>query len=131
MAKAAEAVEDKKEQKEESPQTDSTKQAQSAEFPEAAGGETSGPGASINILLEMNVPVTVAVGRTQIPVRRLLQLGPGSVLKLGKPVDEPVDIYLKDTKFATGSVVVVDNRFAVKIKQIQGLNNSPPSASQN
>lgn len=131
MAKAAQAVEEKNEQTEESPQTDSAKQAQSAEFPEAGSGEAGGPGASINILLEMNVPVTVAVGRTQIPVRRLLKLGPGSVLKLGKPVDEPVDIYLKDTKFATGSVVVVDNRFAVKIKQIHGLNNPAQSASQN
>jgi flagellar motor switch protein FliN/FliY len=130
MAKAAQAVEDKKKQQE-SPQEDSAKQAQSAEFPEVNGGQSSGPGASINILLEMNVPVTVAIGRTQIPVRRLLQLGPGSVLKLGKPVDEPVDLYLKDTKFATGTVVVVDNRFAVKIKQIHGMNNAAPGSSQN
>lgn len=131
MAKAAEAVKDKPEQKEESPQTDSAKQAQSAEFPEAVDGEATGAGASINILLDMNVPVTVAVGQTQIPVRRLLQLGPGSVLKLSKPIDEPVELYLKDTKFATGSVVVVDNRFAVKITQILGLNNSVPGTSEN
>jgi flagellar motor switch protein FliN/FliY len=72
----------------------------------------------------MSVPVTAAIGRTEIPVRRLLKLGPGSVLKLDKSVEAPADIYLKDTKFATGNVVVVDERFAVRIDQILGLGNS-------
>ena len=72
----------------------------------------------------MEVPVTVAIGQTEVPIRQLLQLGPGSVLKLGKPVDEPVDLYLRDTKFAAGSVVVVDGRFAVKIKQILNVSDS-------
>jgi flagellar motor switch protein FliN/FliY len=72
----------------------------------------------------MDVPVTITIGQTEIPVKRLLQLGPGSVLKLDKPVNEPVDLYLSDSKFATGSVVVVDGRFAVKITQILGLKNS-------
>jgi flagellar motor switch protein FliN/FliY len=66
----------------------------------------------------MNVPVTVTVGRTEIPIRRLLQLGPGSVLHLDKPIDEPADLYLKDAKFASADVVVVDGKFAVRIKQI-------------
>jgi flagellar motor switch protein FliN/FliY len=72
----------------------------------------------------MNIPVTVAIGKKELPVRRLLQLGPNSVLKLDKPIDAPADLYLKDTKFATGTVVVVDSRFAVKIKEIIGLGNS-------
>ena len=63
---------------------------------------------------------------THIPIRRLLQLGPGAVVKLDKPVDAPMDLYLKDTKFATGNVVVVDGRFAVKIKQILGLGEIKP-----
>ncbi len=124
MAKAAKAVKDEPDQQDDASQTDSTKQAQSVEFSEAVGGEAVGAGASLDILLDMNVPVTIAIGQTEIPVRRLLQLGPGSVLKLGKPIDEPVDLYLRDTKFATGSVVVVDGRFAVKITQILGLGDS-------
>jgi flagellar motor switch protein FliN/FliY len=99
---------------------DSKKQAQSVELSEAAEGQAAGPGGSIDILLDMNIPVTVSIGQTEISVKRLLQLGSGSVLKLDKPIDEPVDLYLKDTKFATGSVVVVDGRFAVKINQISG-----------
>ncbi len=99
---------------------DSKKQAQSVELTEATEGQATGPGGSIDILLDMNIPVTVSIGQTEISVKRLLQLGSGSVLKLDKPIDEPVDLYLKDTKFATGSVVVVDGWFAVKINQILG-----------
>ena len=78
----------------------------------------------------MNIPVTVAIGKKEISVRRLLQLGPNSVLKLDKPIDAPADLYLKDTKFATGNVVVVDGRFAVKIQQIIGLGDSTESSTE-
>ena len=122
MAKAAQAVEEKKEQKQEgTAQQDAKKQAQAVEFSEAAETEVTGAGGSIDILLDMNVPISVIIGRTEVSVQRLLQLGPGSVLQLGKPLDQPVDVYLRDAKFATGTVVVVDGRFAVKIKQILGL----------
>ena len=120
MAKAAEAVKEKTTEK----QDDSKKQAQSVELAEANESGVSGPGGSIGILLDMNVPVTVTIGQTEIPVKRLLQLGPGSVLKLNKPVNEPLDLYLSDSKFATGTVVVVDGRFAVKITQILGIDDS-------
>jgi flagellar motor switch protein FliN/FliY len=121
MAKAAETVKEKNTDNKD----DSKKQAQSVEFTETAETGVSGPGGSIDILLDMNVPVAVNIGRTEIPVRRLLQLGPGSVLKLNKSINEPIDLYLNENKFATGTVVVVDERFAVKITQILGIDNSP------
>ena len=97
-------------------------QAQSVELPEAPEGEdaAAGTGTGIDILLDINVAVTVTVGKRDIPLQRLLQLGPGSVLKLDKPIDAPADIYVRDTKFATGTVVVINNRFAVRIKEIIG-----------
>lgn len=125
MAKTEQATEEQTQEKQ-----DSKTQAQSAEFPEAAGSETGGASGSIDILLDMNIPVTVAIGKRELPVRRLLQLGPGSVLKLDKPIDAPVDLYLKDTKFATGSVVVVDEQFAVRIKQVLGLAESDVKAEE-
>jgi len=76
----------------------------------------------------MNVSVTVVIGQTELPVKRLLQLGPGSVVQLDKSIDEPADLYLRDNKFATGSVVVVDDRFAIRIKQIIGLADSADNA---
>ena len=115
QAATAEKVEEKQ---------DSKKNVQTAEFPDAAGTNIKGSGGSIDILLDMDVPITVTIGQTSIPVSRLLQLVPGSVLKLGKPLEEPVDLYISGNKFATGSVVVVDGNFAVKIKQIIGLEDS-------
>jgi len=96
-------------------------QAQSVEFSEANASPGVGPGGSIDILLDMNVPVTVAIGKKEMSIRKLLQLGPGSVLKLDKPIEAPADLYLKDKKFATGTVVVVEGQFAIRIKDILGL----------
>jgi flagellar motor switch protein FliN/FliY len=112
-------------------QSDSKTKAQSVEFPEATDTGSAGPGSSIDILLGMEVPVTVAIGQKQIPVRRLLQLGPGSVLEMDKTIDTPADLYLRDTKFATGEVVVVEDRFAIKIKQVIGLNDSNNEQQEN
>jgi flagellar motor switch protein FliN/FliY len=95
--------------------------AQAAEFPEAQEGEVTSSAGQFDILLDMDVPVTVVLGSTQIPVRRLLQLGPGAVLKLDKEVAAPAELFLKDSKFAEADVVVVDDRFAVRIKKITGV----------
>ena len=130
MAETAEAVEEKQDQEQESPQTDGKKQAQSVEFSEATGSEAAGPGGSIDILLDMNVPITVTIGKIELSVQRLLKLGPGSVIKLDKSINEPADLYLKDTKFATGNIVVVDGRFAVRIEKIIGLGDSDNEAVQ-
>ena len=103
---------------------DDRTRAQSVEFPQAPEGEAAASTGQLDIRLDMDVPVTVALGTTEVPVRRLLQLGPGAVLKLEKPIEAPVDLYLKDSKFAEAEVVVVDNRFAVRIKTITGAGGS-------
>lgn len=128
MADAANAVEEKQDQQEDTSQQDDKTQAQSVEFSEAVGSEATTGAGSIDVLLAMDVEVTVVIGQTELPVKRLLQLGPGSVLKLDKSIDEPADLYLRDTKFATGNVVVVDGRFAIRIKEVLGLNDSAVGA---
>jgi flagellar motor switch protein FliN/FliY len=105
---------------------DSKTKAQAVDFPEALEVNAGKATGSIDILLDMTIPVTVTIGSTQIPIRRLLQLGPGSVVKLEKGVDVPMDLFMRDTKFATGNIVVVDGKFAVKIKQILGLGELKP-----
>jgi flagellar motor switch protein FliN/FliY len=124
MEQAAQAVEEQTDQQEESPPNETPKKAQTVEFSEAVETEVAGAGGNIDILLDMKVPITVTIGQTEIPVQRFLRLGPGSVLKLDKSIDEPVELYLGDVKFATGKVVVVDGRFAVRIGQILGLGDS-------
>ena len=95
-------------------------QAQTVEFGQAAEGGGSGATSSLDILLDMDIPVTVAVGQTELSIQNLLKLGPGAVVKLDKPISEPVDLYIKDARFATGQVVVVDDKFAIKIKEVLG-----------
>lgn len=132
MAETTEAVEEKAQaeqgQENGAGQEDSKTQAQPVEFSEAAATGEGGAGGSIDILLDVSISVTVALGQVEIPVRRLLQLGPGSVLGLDKAIDEPADLYVGDTKFATGTIVVVDSRFAVRVKQILGLGGSAAEA---
>jgi flagellar motor switch protein FliN len=98
-------------------------------LPEAPQSVSAPGGGQLDILLDMEIPITVVLGATQIPVKRLLQLGPGSVLRLEKPIEAPADLFLKDSKFAEADVVVVDNRFAVRIKQIVGT-GQPAATTQ-
>lgn len=136
MAETTQATEEKTEtaaqqdQQNGAAQADSKTQAQSVEFSEATAAGDAATSGSIDILLDMDVPVMVVIGQTQISIRRLLQLGPGSVLELDKPIDAPVELYLRDTKFATGDIVVVDGRFAVRIKQILGVGDAASNAAQ-
>jgi len=100
------------------------KEAQSVDFPDAPQSTPVEGSGSIEFLLDMDCPITVAVGKTELPVRELLQFGPGSVVKLDKSIDAPADLYLRDVKFATGDVVAVDGCFAVRIKHILGVDKS-------
>jgi flagellar motor switch protein FliN/FliY len=111
-------------------QADAKTKVQNVDFPEAADSPSAGPGSSIDILLDMNVAVTVVIGETRIPVRTLLQLGPGSVVRLDKSIEAPADLYLRETKFATGTIVVVEDRFAVRIGQILTPGDASKSADK-
>jgi len=114
-----------------SPPADAKTPVHSADFPEApANGPTEAAG-QLDILLDMDVPVKAVLGSAQIPVRRLLQLGPGTVLKLEKSIEAPADLYLKDSKFAEADVVVVDDQFAVRIKEIVGAAVTEEPAENN
>jgi len=93
---------------------------QEVQLPEAPADSGSPSGGQFDILLDMSIPISVVLGQTQISVRRLLQLGPGSVLQLDKAIEAPADLYLKDSKFAEADIVVVEDRFAVRIKRILG-----------
>ena len=131
MAETTQAVEEKIEQQPQQNQPvqpDGKAQAKSVEYSQAPESKTAGPGTSIDILLDMEVPVTVVIGQIEIPIQKFLQLGNGSVLKLDKSIESPADLYLKDTKFATGNIVVVEDRFAVRIKEILGVGTAAAAA---
>ena len=76
--------------------------------------------ANIDLFLDVPVGVTVQLGSCQISMREVLQLAAGSVLQLDKLADSPVDLLVNEKLVARGEVVVIDNRFGIKITEIVG-----------
>ncbi len=77
----------------------------------------SGP-ANLNLLLDVNLLVTVELGRKEMSFAEVLQLSKGSLVELSKIADEPVDIYVNQSKIAEGEVVVVDDHFGVRVTKL-------------
>ena len=84
--------------------------------------EEGAPGASRDVNLEviLDVPVTLSmeVGRTRIPIRNLLQLNQGSVVELERAAGEPLDVFVNGTLVAHGEVVVVNERFGIRLTDV-------------
>ncbi len=74
---------------------------------------------SVERFYDVNVPVWAELGRVEMPLGELMKLGEGSVLRLDRPVSEPVDLVSQGVKLARGEVVVVDDCFAIRIKEIE------------
>ena len=70
------------------------------------------------MLADVELNLTVELGRTSIPVKEVLQLGPGSIVELHKLAGEPVDILVNGKMIAKGEVVVVDESFGVRLMEI-------------
>ena len=82
----------------------------------------SAPNLPPNLDMFMDVPVvvTVQLGSCQLSMREVLQLNPGSVVQLDKLADAPVEVLLNDKLVARGEVVVVENKFGIKITEMVG-----------
>ncbi len=75
---------------------------------------------TIDLILDVNVRVTVQIGSSMIPMREVLELAPGSVVQLNQHANDPVGLYVNDKLVAYGEVVVVDENFGIKITQLVG-----------
>jgi flagellar motor switch protein FliN/FliY len=75
---------------------------------------------NLAVLLDIPVKMSVELGACQMPMREVLQLKPGSVVQLDKTADAPVDLYVNEKLVARGEVVVVDDRFGIKVTEILG-----------
>jgi len=73
---------------------------------------------NIDMLLDVNLEAVVELGRKSIPIKDVLQLGRGSIIELNKTAGEPLDIYVNNKKLAEGEVVVVDERFGIRITHL-------------
>jgi flagellar motor switch protein FliN/FliY len=88
------------------------------EFANLDEGVGASPLATMDLLLDVRVRLSVQLGRTQLSIREVLALGPGSVVELDKAANEPVDILVNDRLVAHGEVVVVDENFGVRVLDI-------------
>jgi len=74
--------------------------------------------ASLDVILDVSVTLSMEVGRARIPIRNLLQLNPGSVVELERAAGEPLDVYVNGTLIAHGEVVVINDRFGVRLTDV-------------
>ncbi len=81
-------------------------------------GEEVPDTANLDMLLDVNLEITVELGRTRMKFRDVLNLSNGSVVELSRQVSEPVDILVNGALLASGEVVVVDDHFAVRITKL-------------
>jgi flagellar motor switch protein FliN/FliY len=72
----------------------------------------------IDFVLDIPLDVSVELGRVTMPVNDLLQLGPGSIIELAKLVGEPLHIYINNKMIAKGEVVVMDEKFGIRVTDI-------------
>ena len=75
---------------------------------------------NIEMFLDVPVGVTVQLGSCQLSMREVLHLNPGSVVQLDKLADAPVEVLLNDRLVARGEVIVLDNKFGIKITEMVG-----------
>lgn len=73
---------------------------------------------NLDVILNIPVQVSLELGKAKMDLRDLLQLGQGSVVELERMVDEPLDVLVNGALVARGEVVVVDNKFAIRLTDI-------------
>ncbi|MBC8001037.1 MAG: flagellar motor switch protein FliN [Opitutaceae bacterium] len=77
--------------------------------------------ANLEVLMDVPVKLTVELGGCQMSMKEVLQLNVGSVVQLDKLANAPVDLFVNQKRIARGEVVVVEERFGIKITEILGL----------
>ena len=93
-----------------------------AEFPELSAQKNNGSSnideVKLDVILDVPVTVSLEIGRTKINIRNLLQLNQGSVVELDRFAGEPMDVLVNGTLVAHGEVVVVNDKFGIRLTDI-------------
>ncbi|MBP7484363.1 MAG: flagellar motor switch protein FliN [Aquabacterium sp.] len=89
-----------------------------ASFANFGPSNASGAGNDINMILDIPVQLTVELGRTRIPIKNILQLAQGSVVELDAMAGEPMDVLVNGFLIAQGEVVVVNDKFGIRLTDI-------------
>ena len=95
------------------------RRAPTATFEQFSPGPAKGSGANdIDLILDIPVQLTVELGRTKIAIKNLLQLAQGSVVELDGLAGEPMDVFVNGCLIAQGEVVVVNDKFGIRLTDI-------------
>jgi len=86
------------------------------DFASFAAPQVSNP--DLDMILDIPVRLSMEVGNTQISIRNLLQLGQGSVIELDRLAGEPLDVLVNGTLIAHGEVVVVNEKFGIRMTDV-------------
>ena len=73
---------------------------------------------NLNILLDVKLQLTVELGQTELPIKKVLELTKGSIVTLNKAAGEPVELYANGKLIAYGEVVVIEDNFGLRITHI-------------
>ncbi len=85
-----------------------------------SGDAAAASSGDINLDVVLDIPVTLSmeVGRSKLSIRSLLQLNQGSVVELNRATGEPLDVYVNGTLVAHGEVVVVNEKFGIRLTDV-------------
>jgi len=83
----------------------------------AAGGAEAAP-RNLDLLMDLEVPVAVEIGRAMVTLEQVVKLVPGAIVPLDKRAEEPVDLRVNGKLVARGEVVLVDDVYGLRITQI-------------
>ena len=89
--------------------------------PQSFGADVRGDGAPagpLSLLHDVDMEVTVELGRTVMPIRELLALQPGMVVEIDRAASAPIDVLVNGRRIACGEVVVIDEEFGIRITEI-------------
>lgn len=73
---------------------------------------------NLDVVLDIPVTISMEIGRTRLPIRSLLQLNQGSVVELDRLAGEPLDVFVNGTLIAHGEVVVVNEKFGIRLTDV-------------
>ena len=82
------------------------------------GEDPAHPSKTFDLLLDVELPVSVSFGRAQVPLKDVLKLTTGSIVELNRSIVEPVEVIVNNCVIARGEVVVVEGNFGVRIQQV-------------
>lgn len=92
--------------------------ASSVDLPNVSDSAIQAGGQNIDVILDIPVAISMEVGKTSISIRNLLQLNQGSVIELDRLAGEPLDVLVNGTLIAHGEVVVVNEKFGIRMTDV-------------